>query len=139
MEVTMRATAVRVLGVVLAALFLAGGTAWAQDKPAPDSQQPAVAAESVVGNWEGAVETPNGTIGFTLQIKLDGQKVSGQISSAEGGGPISGTWTDGKLTLSFDYNGSAMEMTGALKDGALTGEMVYQGETVMPWTAKRPS
>jgi hypothetical protein len=139
MEVMMRATAVRVLGVALAALFLAGGAAWAQDKPAPDQQKPAVAAEGVAGDWEGSVETPDGTIGFTLQIKLEGEKVSGQISSAQGGGPISGTWADGKLSVSFDYNGSAMEMTGALRDGALSGEMVYQGEMAMSWTAKRTS
>lgn len=137
----MRGT-VRILGFVLVAVLAIGlGLASAQEKSAGQAQEKkeaAPAADPLTGTWEGTVDTPNGVIAFTLTVTLDKENVSGQIASSEGAMPVAGTWVDGKLSASFDYNGGPMGMNGALKDGALAGEMIYGGgEAVMPWTAKK--
>lgn len=134
---------VRILGIVLVgALVVGAGWASAQDKPAgdKDKKETVAAADPISGDWEGSVDTPNGTINFKLTIKVDKDKVSGEIGSSEGSSPLTGTWTDSKLTASFDYNGTPVVMTGGVKDAALTGEMNYGGgQSVMNYTAKRPA
>ena len=132
---------IRVLSVVMAMVFVFGiGMSAAQDKPAGQekpAQTEAVAATDPSGDWDGSVETPNGTITFGLTLTVEKDKVTGQIGSPEGSVPIAGTWADGKLTASFDYNGTPITVNGALKDGALAGDMLYGGQTAMPFTAKR--
>lgn len=130
----------RWLALVLVSSFLVGGgLAAAQDKPAQEQKkEKAAAADPLSGNWEGSVETPNGTITFGLKVKVEGDKVSGEIASPEGAVPLSGTWTEGKLNATFDYNGTPISMTGAVKEEVLSGEMSYGGgQAIMAYTAKR--
>ncbi len=133
--------AFRILGIVFVALALVGiGVSFAQDKPAAgqDKKESAQEADPVTGDWDGSVETPNGTISFTLKLKLEKDKVSGEIASEQGSLPLTGTWADGKLTGNFDYNGSPVVMTGTLKDAAFGGEMnMGGGQMVMNWSAKK--
>ena len=134
---------VHIIGVlVVAGLLVASGPAFAQDKPAggQDKKESVAAADPISGDWEGSVESPNGVIAFTLKLKLDKDKLSGEIASAEGGSPISGTWTDGKLSAEFDYNGTPITMNGGVKEGVLSGEMSYGGgQAIMAYSAKRPA
>lgn len=136
----MRERVIRVLGVLVVAFFLVGiGLGAAQDKPAQEKEkkETIAAADAISGAWDGNLESQNGTISFGLVVKLDKDKVTGDISSEQGSAPVSGTWTDGKLSLTFDYNGSPVSMTGAIKDEALSGEMNFGGQMVMSWTAKK--
>lgn len=127
----MRRTAVRVLGVILVGLLAAVVSVAAQDKPAAAAADPS-------GTWDGTVETPNGVVTFALVVKIEKDKVSGEISSPEGAMPIVGAWAEEKLTFSFDYNGTPIAATSALKEGALAGEMNYgNGQSIMPFTAKK--
>lgn len=127
--------------VLVSSFFLGAGLAAAQDKPAQEPKKEVVAAaDPLSGNWEGTVETPNGTISFGLKLKVEGDKVSGEIASPEGAVPLSGTWTEGKLNASFDYNGTPITMTGGVKEEVLAGEMSYGGgQAIMPYSAKRPA
>ena len=52
---------------------------------------------------------------FTLKLKLDKDKVTGEVGSQQGAVAITeGTFVDGKLTISFTYvDGNAVTMTGA--------------------------
>jgi hypothetical protein len=138
MEVSMRAF--RTLGIlVVAAMLVAAGASFAQDKPAAGQEKKtAAAADPLSGDWEGSVETQNGAIAFTLKLKLENDKVIGEIGSQEGSTSLSGTWTDGKLSASFDYNGTPVTMGGTLKDGALSGEMSFGGgQSLMTYSAKK--
>ncbi len=130
----------RILGIlVVAGLVVGAGVSFAQDKPAGGQEKKeTAAADPLTGDWDGSVETPNGTITFTMKLKLENDKVSGEIASPEGGTPLSGTWAEGKLAGSFDYNGTPITMNGTLKDGVLSGEMSYGGgQAIMAYSAKK--
>lgn len=120
--------------LVVIGLCLAGGAlAEAQNKPKP-------AVDPITGAWEGTVELPDGAMPFTMTLKLDGAKVTGEVSSVQGATPISeGSWVDGKLTVAFTYvDGAAVQMTGAVTDGALSGSLSYGGgQIVATWAAKK--
>lgn len=136
----MRERAIRILGGLILALFVVGIAAGsAQDKPAQEKEkkETATSVDPLSGAWDGSVETQNGAISFGLTMKLDKEKVSGDIASEQGSSPLSGTWTDSKLSVTFDYNGTPVEMTGGLKDDTLSGEMSFGGQMVMSWTAKK--
>ncbi len=120
--------------IVVIGLCLAGGPlAGAQEKPKP-------AADPISGSWEGTVELPDGSMPFTMTLKLDGAKVTGEVGSVQGAAPISeGSWVDGKLTIAFTYvDGAAVQMSGVVTDGALSGSLSYGGgQMVGTWAAKK--
>jgi len=131
-----------VAAVVVAALLAAGGTsAFAQsggqaEKPKEAAQ---AAPDPITGDWEGSVALPDGNIAFFMKLKVEKDKVSGEIGSDQGATQCTGTWADGKLTLSFTYvNGEAISMTGALKEDQLGGDIVIGGGQVTTvWVAKK--
>jgi hypothetical protein len=124
----------RLLAVSVIALCLAGGApTWAQDGPKP-------AADSISGSWEGTVELPDGSMPLSMTLKLDGAKVTGEVGSVQGAAPITeGSWVDGKLTISFTYvDGAAVQMTGVVTNGALSGNLSYGGgQIVATWAVKK--
>jgi hypothetical protein len=131
----------RLLGILVVACLLAGaGVTVAQDKPATgqDKKETVTAADPLTGDWDGSVETQNGAIAFTLKLKLEKDKVTGEIASEQGGSALTGTWSEGKFAGNFDYNGTPVAMSGTLKDGVLGGEMSFGGgQMIMNWTAKK--
>jgi hypothetical protein len=133
--------ALRLLGILVVACLVAGaGVSLAQDKPAAgqDKKETASAADPLTGDWDGTVESPNGNVSFTLKLKLDKDKVTGEIASDQGGTTLTGTWTEGKLAGNFDFNGTAVVMTGTIKDGVFSGEMNFGGgQMIMAWSAKK--
>jgi hypothetical protein len=124
----------RAITVVVISVCLAGGTlAGAQDKPKPP-------ADPLSGSWEGTVELPDGSMPFTMTLKLDGAKVTGEVGSVQGAAPISeGSWVDSKLTIAFTYvDGAAVQMTGVATNGALSGSLSYGGGQISAtWAAKK--
>jgi hypothetical protein len=112
-----------------------------QAQPQAQSQQPPEAkpeaAPSVAGKWNMSVDTPNGAVDATLDLKIDGKKVAGTIASQVGEAKIEGEFADGKLTFWFtmDANGQQLNITvkGApQKDGSLAGTMDF-GQGEMTW------
>ena len=129
MRELLRTTAVIVIAVCLAGGALAG----AQDKPKPS-------ADPISGSWEGAVALPDGAMPFTMTLKLDGAKVTGEVGSVQGATPITeGSWVDDKLTIAFTYvDGAAVQMAGVVTNGALSGSLSYGGgQMVVTWAAKK--
>ena len=133
-----------IIGLVTA-MAMVGATAMAapvmkqqagQEKPKETPKEAAAAADPISGEWEGSVDTPNGTIAFTMKIKLDKDKVTGEIASPEGAVPASGTFADGKLSVTFPYSSDTISMDGTLKEGVLSGEMSMAG-FAMGWSAKK--
>ena len=131
----------RVVAVLVVAVLALGGAAFAQqgapqEKPKETQAQ---AADPITGDWEGSVALPDGNIAFFMKLKLEKDKVSGEIGSEQGATPCTGTWADAKLTLSFTYvNGEAISMTGAFKEDQLGGDMtIGGGQMVTVWVAKK--
>jgi hypothetical protein len=128
--------------VVLVGLCAAGG-GWAQEKPTPpagqEKEKPA-AADPITGDWDGSVDMPDGAMPFTLKMKLEKDKVTGEVGGPQGAVALSeGSFVDGKLTIGFTYvDGNAVVMTGAVADGQITGSLSYGGgQMVTNWAAKK--
>jgi len=129
--------------ILAAGLFLAAGPAWAQEKPVPPAAQDKAKApggDVISGEWEGAVEMPDGAMPFTLKLKFENDKVTGEVGSQQGAVAITeGSFVDGKLTVTFTYvDGNPVSMSGTLADGQLTGSLSYGGgQMVTNWAAKK--
>jgi len=125
----------------LAVLLAAGAVpAMAQDAPQQEKPKEAVAAaDPISGTWDGTVSMPEAAMPFFMTLKLEKDKVTGEIGSHEGTSPVTGTWLDGKLALSFTYvDGQAITLSGGLKDDQLTGEIsVSGGQWMMTFVAKK--
>jgi hypothetical protein len=74
-----------------------------------------------------------------MNLRLEGEKVTGDISSEQGGAAFNpGVWKDGALTITFDFTGmGTVTMVGALKEGKLVGTMDFAGQMQMSWAAVR--
>src|SRR5207244_10809845 len=60
----------------------------------------------------------------TVEMKLDGKKVSGTATAPSGEYPFIGEFVDGKLSFTMDYQNLKIVFAGALKDdGTLAGTM----------------
>ena len=115
----------------------------AQQTPPPAQEKPAdpKAPATIAGKWDMTAETPQGATPVTLVIKLDGKKVTGTITGAQGETPHEGEYVDGKLTTSITFQGSSgpinITFTGSMKaDGTMAGTFSY-GQGEMKWTATR--
>jgi len=129
----MKKTLALLLPAIIVLCLTGGALAGTQDTPKP-------AADPVTGSWEGTVELPDGSVPFTMTLKLEGSKVTGEVGSVQGAAPISeGSWVDGKLTIAFTYvDGAAIQMAGVLTNGALSGNLSYGGgQMVVTWAAKK--
>jgi hypothetical protein len=133
----------RMFAVVAVGVCLAAGAAWAQEKPvSPAGQQKdnTASADPVSGEWDGAVEMPDGAMPFGMKLKVEQDKVTGEVSNQQGATPISaGTFVDGKLTITFTYmDGNVIVMNGTVADGQIKGSLNYgSGQMVANWSAKK--
>ena len=86
-------------------------------------------ADAVSGAWEGEASVAGQVTPFALTLRVTGETVTGEISSAAGVTPLtSGSWKDGTLRLAFPYAaGEPVTMSGALKEDKLSGVVDYNG------------
>jgi hypothetical protein len=136
--------ALKVIAVIAVGLcVVAGSAAWAQAKPAPPAAQDkdkVAAADPISGEWEGAVEMPDAPMPFSMKLKLEKGKVTGEVGGQQGAVAISdGSFVDGKFSITFTYvDGAAVVMTGTVADGQFTGSLNYGGgQMVTNWAAKK--
>jgi hypothetical protein len=96
--------------------------------------------DPVTGTWSGEVQVAGDVIPFSLVLRLNGETVTGEVTSALGSVPLSsGSWKDGALLLGFPYvSGEPVSMGAQLQDGKLVGVVDYnKGEATGTWTAVR--
>ena len=94
----------------------------------------------LTGAWDGVLDMGGNQMPFSLSLKLDGQKVSGQVGSAERGmTPLDGTWVNGTLDFAFTMaDGMRISMSAAFADDKLTGTMkIGDGQMTGGWAASR--
>jgi len=95
------------------------------------------------GAWTCTVDSPQGPLDVVVTIKVDGDKLTGNVSSAMGEAPIVGTakGDDLTFTMNFDAGGGAMVLTYKMKvDGdkiAGTIDLAGQGEMKVSGTKNK--
>ena len=133
--------------LAVAAMFIALGTTanagQAQGQPPTQAKPEAKteAASPFAGKWNVNVQNPNGTVDSTMDLKVDGKKVTGTLSSQMGDAKLEGEVADAKLTVwfSMDANGQTLNITfvGTVqKDGSLAGTLSF-GQGELNWTATK--
>jgi hypothetical protein len=98
------------------------------------------AGDPISGTWVGEVDIAGQLMPFSMELRLSGETVAGEMISAVGKVPLaSGTWKDGALQLGFPYTaGEPVSMGAKLQDGRLVGVVDYnRGEATGTWTAAR--
>lgn len=125
-----------------AALHAQGGTQAPPSTTKPDPKSETKPAPSIAGKWDVSAETAQGTMASTLNLKVDGKKVTGTMASQMGESPLEGEFADGALkfsiTIQTNNGGATVSFVGTLKEnGTLAGTLDY-GQGAMAWTATRP-
>jgi len=118
----------------------------AQAQGQPPSQakpeaKPEAAASPFAGKWNVNVQNPNGAVDSTMELKVDGKKVTGTLQSQMGEAKLEGEIAEGKLTFwfSMDANGQTLNITfvgTSQKDGSLAGTLSF-GQGDLNWTATK--
>jgi imidazolonepropionase-like amidohydrolase len=101
-------------------------------------------AAIAAGAWELTINSPHGQIASTLNMKQDGESLSGEISSPFGSAPI----TNGRISgneVTFDYiitvQGQQMPVTakGKIDGNSISGMMEATGQSFDFRGTKRPN
>jgi hypothetical protein len=95
-------------------------------------------SDPISGQWKGSFETQDGGTSFaiTLDLKLDGERVTGTSESPVGSGTVTGSWKAGELNVAIETDHGTLAMTGALKDGLLFGQW-DAGHAQGKWEARK--
>jgi hypothetical protein len=100
------------------------------------------AQSGLTGNWAMIFNTPMGTVDASAAIKVDGDKLSGTMSSQAGEVQFTGTAKGATFTLTFDVqtpNGNvSITMNGEQNGDELKGTFDF-GQGTGDWSAKRKS
>ena len=107
--------------------------------PAPTTPMAAPAAgDPITGEWAATADAQGMTIPFTLNLKLEGDKVTGTSASDQGTTSLSkGAWSNNKLTFTLDTPNGVIGFTAMLKEGKLVGEFDFAGQMTGKWEAKK--
>ena len=95
--------------------------------------------DPISGVWEVTFTLQGTTVPGTLTLKLDGDNVTGTAESEHtGAGTVNnGKWADHKISFTLDFaKHDSIAVTGALKDGKLSGEFKTEGMQGT-WEAKK--
>ena len=125
---------------VVAAAQSQGPAKPTEQKPAPAGEKPA--AVNIAGKWTVTIDLQGQQRTSTLDLKVEGTKLTGTINSELGEAQLAGEFADGKLKFGFtmDANGTPLQVgfVGAVqKDGTLAGTLDF-GQGEIPWSAVRP-
>lgn len=118
----------RLVSILSAGVLLAIATAVALAQTSP-----------AAGEWDVALNTPGGVRNFTIALKVDGEKLSGEIKQNKT--PLTGTvkGNDVQFTYTVKYmdNDLAITMTGKIEGDAMKGTASFGGFAEDSWSAKR--
>jgi hypothetical protein len=93
------------------------------------------------GDWELTINTPQDTNTVNLSLQLEGDKLTGKLSSRMGTVPVAGTSTGGTvaLTARLDFQGNILELglDGKIEGDSLNGTVKFGDFGEFPFTGKR--
>jgi thiol-disulfide isomerase/thioredoxin len=91
-------------------------------------------AQSLAGLWDATVQVKTLTVPFRFEIQGDASKISGSFFNGDAKfTSSSGSYSNGKLMLNWDYTASKLEAT--VHDGVIEGNFT-RVSTVYPFQAK---
>jgi hypothetical protein len=97
-----------------------------------------VAVDDISGDWDAAADASGQAFPFTLNLKVDGEAVSGTSDSQLGHATISkGVWKDGTLTLVIDSTNGPIGLIATLDGGKLIDDYDFAGRLQGKWVAVR--
>ncbi|HLG13338.1 MAG TPA: hypothetical protein VJH03_02290 [Blastocatellia bacterium] len=118
-----------------AAATAGGDTMKKEVTPAPAANP---AMDPVSGEWDAVADAAGQAFPFTLKLKVEGQNVTGESSSAMGTAPLSkGTLAGDKLSFTLETPNGAVVFTAMVKEGKLTGDFDFAGQMQGKWEAKK--
>lgn len=137
----MRKALVVAAAFVLATTFSASAMQQQANPPKPEQKPEQKAAASIAGKWDMTIDADQGAMQATLDLKQDGKKVTGTITSPQGPAALEGEYADGNLTFSISFDGPNGSMQIGFKatakdDGSLAGTLDW-GQGQIPWRAVR--
>jgi hypothetical protein len=95
----------------------------------------AAAAPNAAGHWQLSASTPHGTVNGSLDIKQDGDKLSGTCSTDHfEGAALTGSIDGKRISFTIDVQGMTFTMTGTLDGDKISGTIEPDAGT---WTATR--
>ena len=105
------------------------------------SASAAFAQNSVAGAWELTIDSPQGANTSTLTLKQDGDKLTGDLASAMGSTPVTGTVSAGTIavTANLDVQGTSLQLgiNGKVDADAITGSVKVGDFGEFPFKGKR--
>jgi hypothetical protein len=101
------------------------------------------APTSVTGKWNVTLEMQAGTASPTLDLKQDGEKISGVYEGRYGKFPLNGTLKDKKIEFAFKMNAEGTDVVMAYSGEVAADFMTMKGVAQLDqmgeanWSAKR--
>lgn len=101
----------------------------------------APAPASVAGTWNVSLELGAITGHPSIELKQDGEKVTGTYRGRYGAAPLEGTVKEKEIAFSVTFNAEGQQTTGyfvGVVDGdAMSGDVEFEGAGEGTWSAKR--
>ena len=98
-------------------------------------------AAEVKGKWDASIETQQGPMPVTLTFAVEGEKITGTLSSARGDLDVAGTISGSEIKFSgsFDMGGQsiALNFAGKVEGDSMSGTVDFGGMGGGNWSAKR--
>ena len=98
------------------------------------------AQATVAGSWELSINGPEGVISATADLKQDGEKLTGTITSPQGSVELAGTYKGKTVNLAFQIQGPQgaldIKVNGEV-DGADMKGIIDFGMGMADFTAKK--
>jgi hypothetical protein len=97
------------------------------DQATPDTKPASADRPSPAGKWTSSVDTPHGAVTMDFDLTLTADKVAGTMTTdMTGTVPVTGTFVDGKVTLSVTASGG-LDFHFTFKDReTMTGNLSSQ-------------
>lgn len=96
------------------------------------------AAHPLEGRWVGSIDTDRGQMQIALELKADGNKLSGAVKTPHGDWPVqSVTDARGVYTVTFSTGDDTGTMAGSVKDGTFSGKWTNGSVSTGTFTLSR--
>ncbi|HEX4949784.1 MAG TPA: hypothetical protein VFZ34_24175 [Blastocatellia bacterium] len=98
-------------------------------------------AQSVAGDWQATINSPQGSQTSTMTLKQEGENLTGALKGERGELPVKGTikGSDVKImfTIKFQDNDFPITLNGKLNGNDIKGDADFGGLAQGDWSAKR--
>jgi hypothetical protein len=115
-----------------------GAASAAPATAAPSAPAAGGAAMAFGGDHDCTADVMGQAMPFTLKLKQEGDKITGESTSEQGTTPIAeGKVAGDKLTFSIDSPNGKIAFTSSMKDGKLVGKYDFAGQMTGDWSCKK--